>query len=116
MAIPGFALIVWTGFWASFTLGVLNARYRDFGQLVAAFMTFLFFLTPIFWLPERLGEYAVYVNFNPFYHFIEVIRGPILGRGDLPLHFAVVGSCAALTPVISTYVYGRLSHRLPYWC
>ena len=116
LSLVGFALIIWTGFWAAFTLGVLNARYRDFGQLVSAFLTFLFFLTPIFWLPERLGDYAVYVNLNPFYHFIEVIRGPILERGDLALHFGVVGVCAALTPLVSVYVYGRLSHRLPYWC
>ena len=112
----GLALILWTGFWSSLFLGVINARYRDFGQLVSAFFTFAFFLTPIFWIPERLGKYAFYVNFNPFYHLIEVIRGPILQHPNLGLHFAVAFGFAIVTPIIAIFVYGRLSHRLPYWC
>ncbi|GJL92995.1 ABC transporter permease [Hyphococcus sp.] len=115
-ALIGLALIIWTGFWSSLFLGVINARYRDFGQLVSAFFTFAFFLTPIFWLPERLGKYAYLVNLNPFYHLIEVIRGPILGHPDLWLHFAVAGAFALVTPILGLLVYGRLSNRLPYWC
>ncbi len=116
LSIPGFLLLVWTGSWSSLVLGVINARYRDFGQLVSAFMTFSFFLTPIFWLPDRLNDYAVYLNLNPFFHMIEVIRGPILGHENLALHFGFVGAFAAITPVIGILVYGRLSHRLAYWC
>lgn len=116
LSLVGLALILWTGFWSSLFLGVINARYRDFGQLVGAFFTFAFFLTPIFWLPERLGEYAYLVNFNPFYHLIEVVRGPILQHPQLWLHFAVAIGFAVVTPVIAILVYGRLSHRLPYWC
>lgn len=115
-AFVGFLLLIWTGFWMTLALGVINARYRDFGQLVGAFMTLAFFFTPIFWIPERLGEYAVYVNLNPFYHMIQVIRGPILGHDDLLLHFSVVGGFALLAPAIGGVAYGRLSHRLPYWC
>ncbi|MEZ5892060.1 MAG: ABC transporter permease [Parvularculaceae bacterium] len=116
LSVLGFALLLWIGFWSSLTLGVINARYRDFGQLVSAFFTFAFFLTPIFWLPERLGDYAYLVNFNPFYHMIEVIRGPIIGGADLGLHFLVVVLVALAAPPVGIYVYGRLSHRLPYWC
>ena len=116
LAIPGLALLLWIGFWASLTLGVINARYRDFGQLVGAFMTLAFFLTPIFWLPDRLGPYESLVNLNPFYHMIEVIRGPVLGDADLGLHFLVMIAMAVLAPLISVAAYGRLSHRLAYWC
>lgn len=116
LAIPGILLILWIGFWASMGLGVLNARFRDFGQLVAAALTFMFFLTPIFWLPERLGEYAFYINFNPFYHLIELVRGPILAHDDLLLHFQVAFVLAILAPMVGWFIYSRLSHRLPYWC
>ncbi len=116
LAIPGLMLIMWIGFWASMGLGVLNARFRDFGQLISAGMTFMFFLTPIFWLPERLGDYAFYINFNPFYHFIELVRGPILNHEGLLLHFQVAGGIALLAPAIGWFIYSRFSHRLPYWC
>ncbi len=116
LSLVGFVMLVWTGFWISLALGVINARYRDFGQLVSAFMTFAFFLTPIFWLPDRLGAYSAYVNLNPFYHMIQVIRGPILGHDELLLHFGVVAGFAVVAPLIGAFVFGKLSHRLPYWC
>ena len=116
LSLVGLAMLVWIGFWMSMVLGIINARYRDFGQLVAAGLTFSFFVTPVFWVPERLGDFAVYVNFNPFYHFLEVIRGPILLHDNLQLHFAVTAGFALIAPMIGWFVYGRLSHRLPYWC
>jgi homopolymeric O-antigen transport system permease protein len=116
LAILGVILIVWIGFWMSMGLGVLSARYKDFGELVAAALTFIFFLTPIFWVPSRLGEYAFYINFNPFYHLIETVRGPILGHENLLLHFEITIVFAVLAPVFGWSIYSRLSHRLPYWC
>jgi len=116
LAIFGIMLIIWIGFWMSMGLGVLNARYRDFGQLVGAGLTFIFFLTPVFWLPSRLGDYEVYVNINPFYHLIEVVRGPILGHDNLVLHFGVVIGLAIIAPIFGWLFYGKLSYRLPYWC
>lgn len=116
LSLFGLAMLLWIGFWLSLCLGVLNARYRDFGQIVAAALTFVFFLTPIFWLPERLGDYAVYVNLNPFYHLIEIVRAPLLGRGDILLHFLVAGVLSILAPICGWLFYARFAHRLPYWC
>ncbi len=116
LSIAGLMLIVWIGFWMSMGLGVLNARYRDFGQLVGASMTFIFFLTPVFWRPDRLGDYEIYVNLNPFFHLIEVVRGPVLGHDDIALHFAVTVALALFAPVFGWLLYGKFSYRLPYWC
>lgn len=115
-ALPGFILLLWIGFWGTLGLGVLNARYRDFGQLVAASLTFIFFVTPIFWLPGRLGPYSFVVEFNPFYHMIEVVRGPLLGHENIATNFAVTGAMAVVVPIISLALFGRWFHRLPYWC
>lgn len=116
LSIIGFVLLLWIGFWSSLVLGVINARYRDFGQLAAASLTFIFFITPIFWVPGRLGPYSVFVDLNPFYHFIEVVRGPLLESTTLGLNFAVTTGFAAVTPLLALYLFGRWSHRLPYWC
>lgn len=116
LSIGGFFLLVWIGFWSSLVLGVINARFRDFGQLAAASLTFIFFVTPIFWMPGRLGPYSFIVDLNPFYHFIEVVRGPLLGSPTMGLHFLVTGGFAIVTPLLGMYLFGRWSHRLPYWC
>ena len=116
LALPGFLLLLLIGFWGALGLGVLNARYRDFGQLVAASLTFIFFVTPIFWLPGRLGPYSFVVDFNPFYHMIEVVRGPLLGHENVRMNFVVTGSIAAIVPFVSLWLFGRWSNRVPYWC
>lgn len=116
IAILGIVLIFWIGFWVSLGFGILNARYRDFGQMVFAGTTFFLFMTPIFWRADRLGEYSWIVDFNPFYHLINIVRGPILGEPGVAVSFLVAGALAVVTPVVSFYMFGRLSHRLPYWC
>lgn len=116
LAIVGFLLILWIGFWMSFALGVVNARYRDFGQMVSAAMMFFFFMTPIFWKGDRLGELSFIVNYNPFYHFINTVRGPLLGLPGYDISFAVTCAAALIAPLIAFGFYGRFSHRLPYWC
>lgn len=116
LAFVGFILLLWIGFWSTFVLGVINARYRDFGQLAAASLTFIFFVTPIFWVPGRLGPYSVFVDLNPFYHFIEVVRGPLLASPDVALNFTVTAGFALVTPLLALFLFGRWWHRLPYWC
>lgn len=116
LSVLGYILLIWIGFWSSLALGVINARFRDFGQLAAASLTFIFFVTPIFWIPGRLGPYSFLVDLNPFYHFIEVVRGPLLASSDLNIHFLVTGVVATIMPLLGLYLFGRWSHRLPYWC
>jgi ABC-type polysaccharide/polyol phosphate export permease len=116
LSIIGFALLTWIGFWSSLALGVINARFRDFGQMVGAMFGFAFFVTPIFWTADRLGPYSWVVDFNPLYHMIQTVRGPLLGGDDIALHFIVTGAIAILSAVAGLLVYGRFSHRLPYWC
>lgn len=115
-SIIGFILLLWIGFWSTFVLGVINARFRDFGQLAGASLTFIFFITPIFWVPGRLGPYSVFVDLNPFYHFIEVVRGPLLSSPDIAFNFAVTTVFAIVSPLLGLFIFGRWRHRLPYWC
>jgi len=116
LALLGIALLFWIGFWVSFIFGVINARYRDFGQMVGAAMTFIFFMTPIFWRTDRLGEYSWLVQYNPFYHLIQIVRGPLLGHDGFGLSFIVAAGLAVMAPLVAFFFYGRFSHRLAYWC
>ena len=115
LAVCGLVIIAWTGFSFALVAGTVGLRYRDVGELIAAVMTVSFLLTPVFWQPERLGEYAWTVNLNPFYHFINIVRGPLLGLDSVGLSFAVATSIAVFMCLASMLVFGQFARRLNYW-
>ncbi|MCB2113849.1 MAG: ABC transporter permease [Parvularculaceae bacterium] len=116
LSVLGLATIIWTGFFLCLALGTISARFRDIGQFVDVGLTFAFFATPVFWHPDRLGEYAKYVLYNPFYHYLNIVRGPLVGAEDVGLSFMIAFFLTALVTVFGVFVFGRFSHRLPYWC
>jgi len=115
LALCGLVIIAWTGFWFTLVVGTIGLRYRDVGEMVGAVMTVSFLLTPIFWPPERLGEYAWTVNLNPFYHFINIVRGPLLDLGSVGLSFAVSISVAVFMCLAGVFIFGQFARRLNYW-
>lgn len=115
LSLCGLAIIAWTGFWFTLFVGTIGLRFRDIGQLIAAVMTISFLLTPVFWQPTRLGDYSWAVNFNPFYHYINIIRGPLLGLDSVGLSFAVTIGCAAFVTAAGAIIFGQFARRLSYW-
>lgn len=116
LAFAGVLLTFWTGFWVILICGVLSARFRDLAQLIGAGATFAFFLTPVFWQTERLGDYEYLVNLNPFFHFLHIVRGPLLGLDGVAMSFMWAGVIAALVTALGWAVFGLFARRLPYWC
>lgn len=114
-AFGGLILLFWIGTWMAYPLGLLGARYKDTSQFASAFITFAFFVTPVFWQGERLGEYSYIVDFNPFHHFINVVRGPLLGLQDVQLSFMVTGAFAVVLPVIAVFGLAANRHKMAYW-
>ena len=112
----GLVMTAWVGFWIALLFGILGARFRDFGQFIGAFMTFAFFMTPVFWEASRLGSYNFVVDFNPLYHFLNIVRGPLIGGAGLPLSFAVAAGLCVVVPAIALASFARFRHRLAYWC
>lgn len=116
LALTGILIIAWVGFWVSMIFGILGARFKDFGQLMNAVMTFAFFMTPVFWESNRLGQYSFVAQYNPLYHFLNVVRGPLINHEGQALSFMVTGGFALLTPVLAFLLFSKFRHRLPYWC
>ena len=79
LAIIGVFLIALFGYGASLVLAPLSLRFRDIPQLVQNMVQMLFFLTPIFWRGDQLSARHPFVEFNPAHHFIELVRGPLIG-------------------------------------
>lgn len=116
LSVLGILMIVWSGFFCTLALGVIAARFRDLGQLVDVGLTFAFFITPVFWRPERLGEYQHLIAYNPLYHYLNIVRGSLIGAPDLGLSFLVAAAFTVFVTMAGVMVFGRFSQRLPYWC
>jgi len=116
LSLAGAAWIGFTGYWAALLLGVLTARFQDVGQMASAGLSFAFFVTPIIWRVDRLGEHAHWINWNPFYHYLEIVRAPLLGEGGLAAHYAVAVPLTCVLAILGTGFYAKFFRRLPYWC
>lgn len=77
--LAGMLLFILNGLWCALLLGLLCARYRDLTPTISSLVQLSFFVTPIIWSPTLLPDRQFILLYNPFYHFVESIRGPILG-------------------------------------
>jgi lipopolysaccharide transport system permease protein len=96
-------------------LGVFCTRFRDIQPIIINLVQIAFFMTPILWKPEVLGNRRWIADLNPAYHFIEIVRAPILGS-PLPGWSWVVA--LGLLPVgfaLALSVLYRFRSRVTYW-
>lgn len=115
MFIPAMALYVVFGVWLTLLLGCIGLRYRDLSELIGVIVQLAFFMTPIFWKIELLGERTYLAEFNPLYHFIEIARAPLLGQLASQESFIIViiGNIVGL--LLALFVFTLTRRRLPYW-
>ena len=114
-ALPAFFVLVTAALGWSTILALLGARYRDLGPAIAAMTQMMFMLTPIFWERTHLDHAQWFALFNPFYHLIEILRAPLLGRPPDPLNWIVACSIAVLLMVVALVLYARMRRDISYW-
>lgn len=59
-------------------LSLLNGIVRDFGIALSVFLTFLMFLTPVFYAKPRVGILLPITKFNPLFYLVQTPRELIL--------------------------------------
>ena len=111
----GFALLIANMIWISALLSLLVPRYRDLDPLVTSGIQICFFVTPIMWHPTLLGEQAKWVNLNPFYHLIELVRSPVLGEGFPLISVAVSAGFLVVGAALFYLLLSRVASRLSFW-
>ncbi len=115
LALPGLALLGINAFAAALLLGMLCARFRDLGQIIASVMQLAFFMTPILWKPETLGPRAVWLFLDPFYVVMQVVRGPLLGSGASPLIWLSAVGYTAVFCALGFAFFVRFRGRIAFW-
>lgn len=96
-------------------VGVFCTRFRDIVQIIANGIQLLFWVTPIMWKPELLAGRAWIANFNPVYHYIELVRAPLVSTALPTQSWLVVVACTALTCSAAVITLTRFRHRIAYW-
>lgn len=111
----GLAFILVNGVWVALLLGVISARYRDVPPIMGSIVQLVFFVTPIIWHPSLLPGRGRIVNWNPFYHFVEIVRGPLLGRVPAALSWEVACAITIFGWVVTFLILLRARRRVAYW-
>jgi ABC-2 type transport system permease protein len=100
-----------------------SSRFRDLNPIVGSVVQLMFFLTPIVWIYEdflhspnpSIAERARLAELNPFLHFIEMIRRPMLGEPQVWHHWAVVLGITVVGWAITLVALRRYRSRVSYW-
>lgn len=113
----GLFILIANGLWLTLLFGIIGARYRDLSEVVNAIMRIAFLATPIIWLPmERSGGVmGAFLAYNPFYHFLEVVRAPLLGQTVDTVSWVVVLAFTFFGFLIAKLFHYRLGNRIPLW-
>ena len=113
--VPGFLLICLNGLWGGMLLGALNARFRDLQPIIVNVMQIFFYVTPIVWRPEQLPQHPAIVLFNPLYHFVELIRMPLLGMVPPLATWLTTIGITVLGYVVTLAFLACFRGRIAYW-
>jgi ABC-type polysaccharide/polyol phosphate export permease len=115
LAIPGFALLFLNQLWIGLVVAVLNTRFRDVLQIVTPLSQMFFFVTPIMYPMQALGDADVIAYANPAFHLIELVRAPLLGGAPMVLSWFVGLSTIGVGYGIALLLLYRVHHRIVYW-
>ncbi|MGY1813431.1 galactan export ABC transporter permease subunit Wzm/RfbD [Blastococcus sp. SYSU D00820] len=121
--VPAFALLALNGAWVALAVGIITARFRDILPITQSIVQLAFFLTPIVWIYDELvnspnpsiAERARLAEFNPFLHFVEIIRRPLLGQDQELRYWLVVLAITVVGWVFTMFVMRRYRSRVSYW-
>ena len=123
LAVPAIVLLAFNGVWVALLLGVVTTRFRDLMPITQSIVQLAFFLTPIVWIYEDLlnsdnesiAERARLAELNPFLHFVEILRRPMLGQSIELRNWVVVLVITVIGWALTLFALRRYRSRIAYW-
>jgi lipopolysaccharide transport system permease protein len=101
--------------WAPLLLAVASTRFRDLPAIVTNSFNLLFWVTPIAYQPQQLGDKRIIVEFNPLTHMLALLRDPLLGQMPSALNLLVVVATGLVGWAIAFPFFARFRGRIAYW-
>jgi len=117
LVLPGFAIVTLNLLWMSIILAIVSTRFRDISQIVVNALQVAFYLTPVIWLTSYMPEKfdLRLLQLNPFYHFLELTRAPLLGHHPEATSWIVCLVTAIVGWPLALWMFARYRDRIPYW-
>lgn len=122
LILPGFALLIVNGVWVTMFFGIVATRYRDVAPLLESGAQLLFYVTPIVWTTQTLyeqggeiSERAKLAQLNPLYHYLEVVRAPMIGAPLPSYHWWIVIAMTVGGVLITLLAMRQWRFRVSYW-
>lgn len=110
-------IVLLSCFCISYLMSLICLRFRDLNYLTQSLIQLVFFFTPILWKPDQLGPKAemfiVYPNI--IYHYVEILRAPIMGYSPTLLNYTMTVSFTLILVIFTNFCYKKYNRRIPYW-
>ncbi|MCP2258105.1 ABC-2 type transport system permease protein [Streptoalloteichus tenebrarius] len=119
LAIPALVLLMINGLVVSMFVGIVSTRFRDIPPITGSVVQMLFFMTPVAWIYDstllKNSPRVKYAELNPFLHYVEMIRQPMLGQTIVWRHWAVVLVATVLLTGLAAIFLRNYRARVSYW-
>jgi lipopolysaccharide transport system permease protein len=114
--VPAFGLTWAAMVWSGYLIALMCVRYRDIIQLITTWLTVVFFVTPVMWMPDFLApKHHWIIDFNPLAQFLEILRNPFLGQPVSSYTWLFTSVFALGGGLIALAVIGRYRSRIIFW-
>lgn len=117
LIIPAALIYLAAGAATTMFLSVVFVRFRDLETPLLTVVRIMFLFTPIIWrLEQKLGsKKAAFVEYNPFYHFVEIMRAPLLGEPVAWNSWAITTIITVILAILGFIAFFRARARIAYW-
>jgi len=113
--ILGLSVVLINATWLCLLLGLVCARFRDVPLIVSNLVQLFFFLTPILWDRSLMPGRQRVIDWNPAFHFVEVVRAPLLGDMPSTTTWLFIGITTVMGWTILFALFVRYRRRIAYW-
>lgn len=101
--------------WISIICAIAGARFRDMIQITSSLLNVLALFTPIYWVPALISKNRIFLDINPFYHIIELVRQPMLGQHASQLNWIVCGAMMVFGWAIALILFNATKKKIAFW-
>lgn len=116
VAVPGVLLNLIFGYGLALIIASFGVRYSDLSHALESIMLFLFLFTPVFWLESALGPTrSIFVHYNPLFHFLEVVRAPVLEQAIPIDSFIISALIGVITLILGIFIYNKRKSQIGMW-